>query len=468
MTNTIRVRMAPSPTGNLHIGTVRTALFNWLFARHHGGAYILRIEDTDRERSKKEFEDNLLEGFEWLGLKWDEFYRQSDRTKIYSKYIQKLLTEKKAFWCHHSETELEAERRQQFEAKDLPRHICVYKFKTQGHDSTKGGVIRLAVDTDSQRKLEFTDRIKGRIEFLQNLLGDFSIAKDLDTPLYNFAVAVDDYEMDISHVIRGEDHIANTPKQILIQEALGFKTPEYIHLPLILGEDRSKLSKRNGTTALSDYRELGYLPEAIVNFLGLLGWSPTKNNREILTKNELVEFFNLDGIHKSGAVFDVKKLRWVNNQYIRMMNDDGLLKALSPFVEKHFANARVDIIDKSGNLLRERLEFLDQISEFHYFFKQPVYQSDLLIWKKGSKDQAKNALNLIVSDLNNLNLNEKNIREALDLIAVKHFSEDRGAVYWPLRVALSGEIFSADPVQILLAIGLEETQTRIRMALSIL
>src|SRR3990167_9080148 len=296
----IRTRVAPSPTGNLHVGTAQSALYNFLFARHHGGEFILRIEDTDKERSKPEFEKNIMTGLEWLGLKWDEFYRSSERSALYEKYLQKLLEEKKAFWCYHSVEELEKEKEEQMTKKEAPRHICEHKY--QEPIGKEKQIIRLAVDENSTRVISFDDMVRGRIEFEQKVVGDLSLAKDLKTALYNFAVVVDDVEMEISHVIRGEDHISNTPKQILIFEALGAAVPQFAHLPLLLGEDRSKLSKRHGSTGVDQYREMGYLPEAMVNFLALLGWS-SKDNREIMTKNEIIEQFSLEEVHKSGAVF---------------------------------------------------------------------------------------------------------------------------------------------------------------------
>ncbi|MEK7153985.1 MAG: glutamate--tRNA ligase, partial [Patescibacteria group bacterium] len=319
MKKEIRVRMAPSPTGYLHIGIARTALFNYLFAKHNNGKFVLRIEDTDLERSEKKFEDDILTGLKWLGLSWDEFYKQSDRIPIYSKYIQKLLDNGRAFWCYHTEKELEQEKIEQSEKKELQRHVCKYKGEKTETGDIKRGIIRLVVDENSARKINFEDIIRGKVEFEERLLGDFSIAKNTETPLYNFAVVVDDYEMDITHVIRGEDHIANTPKQILLQEALGFERPQYAHLPLILGEDRSKLSKRHGAVSLNEYRKQGYLPEAIFNFLALLGFTPPEG-KEILSREELVEIFDLVKIHKSGAIFDTRKLDWLNGEYLKKLS----------------------------------------------------------------------------------------------------------------------------------------------------
>lgn len=242
----IKVRIAPSPTGNLHIGTARTALFNYLFAKSQGGKFVLRIEDTDLERSDKKFERDIIYGLKWLGLDWDEGpYKQSDRLNFYEKYILQLLNDGKAFWCYHTEEELEEEREEQMAKKEIPRHVCLYKFSHK-IEKDKKGIIRLAVNENSKRKIDFQDMIRERVEIEEKLLGDISIAKDYRIPLYNFAVVVDDYDMGITHVIRGEDHISNTPKQILIQEALGFPRPKYGHLPLILGPDKSKMSKRHG------------------------------------------------------------------------------------------------------------------------------------------------------------------------------------------------------------------------------
>ena len=463
----IRVRVAPSPTGNLHVGPAQSALYNFLFARHHNGDFILRIEDTDKERSKPEFEKNILAGLEWLGLKWDEFYRSSERAARYEKHLQKLLDEKKAFWCYHTVEELEKEKEEQMQKKEAPRHICEHKYQ-QPITSNQQPIIRLAVDENSTRVIGFDDVIRGRIEFEQKVVGDLSIAKDLNNALYNFAVAVDDVEMEISHVIRGEDHISNTPKQILIFEALGAAVPQFAHLPLLLGEDRSKLSKRHGSTGVDQYREMGYLPEAMVNFLALLGWS-SKDNREIMTKNEIIEQFNLEEVHKSGAVFDIKKLNWINSQYIKMFNDEGLAETAQPFIAKYFGEQPVEFILKIAPLLRERLEYFDQVKEFKYFFAEPEYETDLLVWKKSDLAGVKKALELakkvLESKIEWAIFDEKYIRAELDQLAERGFGGDRGAVYWPLRAALSGEKFSPDPVQIARIIGRKKTLTRIEKAI---
>jgi nondiscriminating glutamyl-tRNA synthetase len=461
MTKEVRVRIAPSPTGYLHIGTARTALFNWLFAQHNGGKFILRIEDTDLERSEKKFEDDILKGLEWLGLNWDEFYKQSDRTKIYSKYIQKLLDDGKAFHCYHSEEELEKERQEQIAGRGVLAHFCEYKNKPVEHAQT--GIIRLSVDRDSKRRIKFNDIIRGEIEFEERLLGDISIAKDTNTPLYNIAVVVDDYEMDITHVIRGEDHIANTPKQILLQEALGFERPEYAHLPLILGPDRSKLSKRHAVTSLAEYRDTGYLPEALLNFLALLGWTSDDSEKEILTKDKIVKQFSLDKVHKSGAVFDIKKLNWINSQYIKTYDDAELAELTAPFVEKNFGKQEKDYLIKISPLFRERLEYLDQVKEFHFFFREPEYDGGLLHWKDAGDEETKNSLAETEKIIEKIGVEDKEkLRGELDQLGKR--LTGRGLVYWPLRVALTGEKASPDPVDVTCILGKEKTLGRVKRA----
>src|SRR3989344_5005500 len=319
----VRTRIAPSPTGYLHVGTARTALFNFLFARHHGGEFILRIEDTDIERSEAKFEDDIVAGLKWLGIDWDDkITRQSERIDIYEKYLKTLLADGMAFYCPHSQAELDEERKKQAANKFSPQHTCDARGK-----KLEKGLIRFKNDTE--KTVKFKDEIRGEIEFDPALLGDFSFAKDLRTPLYNFAVVVDDATMEISHVIRGEDHISNTPKQILLEEALGLQQPIFAHLPLILGKDRSKLSKRHGATSVIDYKNGGYLPDALFNFMALLGWNPG-TEQEIFSKEELIKIFSIDRVHGSGAIFDMTKLDWMNGEYIRHKSPRELLKLARP------------------------------------------------------------------------------------------------------------------------------------------
>ncbi|MFH1990667.1 MAG: glutamate--tRNA ligase, partial [Patescibacteria group bacterium] len=338
----VRTRFAPSPTGLFHIGNVRTALFNFLFSKKNGGKFILRIEDTDTDRYKPEYENDIIETLKWLGLQWDEGpFRQSERIALYARYLKELLKNGDAFYCFHSKEFLEREHEKQIQDKEIPAHNCEFK-KVPLKDSEKrllkeSAIVRFRMPIDLE--ISFTDLIRGKINFNSSALeGDFSLAKaegpDKFLPLYNFAVVIDDFEMKISHVIRGEDHISNTPKQILIGQALGLPTPKFAHLPLILGSDKAKLSKREASVSVNEYREAGYLPEALLNFIALLGWNPG-TDEEILSLKELIEKFNLNKVQKSGAVFNTEKLDWFNGCYLRKLSIDELAKMAIPFLEKN-------------------------------------------------------------------------------------------------------------------------------------
>ncbi len=449
----VKVRFAPSPTGNLHIGGARTALFNWLFARHLGGEFILRIEDTDLERSKKEYEQNILDGLSWLGIAWDnaQLFRQTERLPIYKKYLQALLTDGKAFWCHHSVDELETERKEQEAKKEHPRHICADKGTDKAHQP--GQLIRLAVDAYSQRNIVFDDLVRGSVSWQEGSVGDLSLAKDLDTPLYNFAVVVDDVDMEITHVIRGEDHVSNTPKQILIYEALGKPLPQFGHLPLILNPDKTKLSKRAGATSVSDYRK-DYLPESLVNFMGFLGYT---FDRELLTKEEMAEQFDIARMHKSGAVFDIKKLNWINAKY---------MKRLDPHVFKELIG-KEKLPDAAIPLITERLEKLSDVEEFSYFWREPEYDAKLLQWKEATPEQLSDSLFAVKEMFRNVDIADKDeVRKQLDALGTTH--GNRGLAYWPLRVALTGRETSPDPVDIAFVLGRDEVLKRIDRALALL
>ncbi len=460
MQQEIRVRMAPSPTGHLHIGNIRTAIFNWLFARKNKATFILRIEDTDKERSKMEFEEELIGDLKWLGLGWDEFYRQSDRTQIYSKYIQKLLDTGKAFWCYHTPEELEKETKKQVETKMVPRHICDYKTKKKGQKGD--GVIRLAVDSESDRRIVFDDMIRGKIEFEASLLGDISIARSPDDALYHLAVVVDDYEMSISHIIRGEDHLSNTPKHILIQEALGFDSVVYAHIPLILAPDRSKLSKRNGNVSISYYKEGGYMPEALFNYLAFLGFTPP-GDREVLDKEKIMDVFDLAHVHKSGAIFDLKKLDWFNAEYIKELPDKKLATLLGPYIEKNFGVIDLEYLEKTLPLMRERLKKFSDVTDFRYFFGDIEYEPSLLNWKSYSAEDLKKSLMKIKEIIRISALKDKeDIREQFEELAKE--KGDRGLVYWPFRVAITGAKASPDPIDIAFVLGDVKVLARITKA----
>jgi len=445
----VKVRVAPSPTGFLHIGTAQSALYNWLFARKNGGEFHLRIEDTDKERSTKESEENIVEALTWLGIKWDgEVTRSTDNQPRYQELLQKLLNEDKAFYCHHTQEELDVERKEQELAKKPPRHVCAHKNSEMGKKS--GSIIRLKVGDKSDRIIVFDDAIRGRVEFKQALLGDFSIGRAVDDALYHFAVVVDDADMKISHVLRGEDHLSNTPKHILIYEALGLLIPVFAHLSLILAPDRSKMSKRHGETATTAFKK-DYLPEAIVNFLGTLSYTFSK---EIMTKEEMVEEFELSKVHKSGAVFDVKKLNWLNSQYIKKLSPEEFKKV----------SGISEIPDSAVSLITERLEKLSDAQNFDYFWKEPQYEKELLKWKKADLDKSAETLTevkKIIEDFDFQNDKEE-LRRLLDEFSTK--VGDRGLVYWPLRVALTGKDKSPDPVDVAYVIGKDKVLNRIEVA----
>jgi len=456
----IKVRIAPSPTGNLHIGTARTALFNWLFARKNAGEFILRIEDTDIERSDKKYEDNIIKSLRWLGLDWDgDIYRQSERLDIYEERIGQLIDSGKAFWCHHGKEELENEQKEQASKREAPRHICEHKKTELGKQ--KGQIIRLAVDESSNRVISFNDEIRGTIEWEEHLFGDFSLAKDFRTPLYNFAVAVDDIDMAISHIIRGEDHISNTPKQILIYEAFGVKPPVFAHLPLILASDRTKLSKRHGATSIEEYQN-DYLPEALVNFMGFIGYTYGK---EIINKEEMAEEFELKKVHKSGAIFDIKKLNWLNARYIKDLGIDKL---------RNLTGVK-EIPEKALPLITERLEKLSDVNNFDYLWQEPDYPTELLKWKNFDYPDVRNSLEKTKLILKGLEVGKDGAKEGLRILLdglAKELGDPsaplgagRGLVYWPLRVALTGRDKSPDPVDVAFVLGNEKTLERVEKAI---
>ncbi|MDO8466732.1 MAG: glutamate--tRNA ligase [bacterium] len=472
----VRVRIAPSPTGYLHIGTARTALFNWLFAKQNNGVFVLRIEDTDLERSEEKYEKDIIESLKWLGLDWDEGpIKQTDRLEVYEKYLNQLLAEGSVYYCFCSKEQLEEERQamlaQGFGSKYSGRcRLLTAEQVKENLKSTASHVIRLKVP---ETKITFTDIIRGDITFDAALMGDIAIAKDPRVPLYNFAVVVDDEEMAISHVIRGEDHIANTPKQILIQKALGFGSPEYGHIPLILNADRSKMSKRFSATSINEYREKGYLPETMVNFMALLGWHPAPQpsveargksavvEKEIFTAEELVKEFDINRIQKAGAIFNVDKLDWLNAQYIKKMDSKDLAKLLK--VKDTEQNLRI------VEATKERLKKLSDFQEMAGFFVEVAeYNPALLIWKTSTKEktlanlkEAEQIISAIISD----DFAKNKLDKVLMPIAE---ARGKGDFLWPIRIALSGLEKSPGPFEIMEVIGKKETLVRVAEAIKLL
>lgn len=437
-------RFAPSPTGYLHLGNARTAIFAYLFARHHRGKFILRIEDTDRERSTKEFEEMLLEDLKWLGLEWDEFYRQSERFDIYREYAQRLLDNGHAYPCFCTVEELERER-EEAEKKGIPYRYSgkcrllskeeVEAFKREGKPFT----IRFKVPDG--RVVVFEDLIKGAISIKVDDFGDFVIVRSDGSPTYNFVVVIDDALMGVTHVIRGEDHIPNTPKQILIYEALGFQVPKFAHLPVILGEDRSKLSKRHGAVSVRNYREEGYLPEALFNYLCLLGWSPPNTEREIFSKEELIELFRLEDVNSSPAVFSKEKLRWLNGVYIReVLSLDRLVEEFMPFLEREGLSAEKDYVRKVLEKTRDSFETLKEgVERLKVFFVEEVSYSQEAI-SLLENENSRRVLELFLHKLQERdNLSGQVVKELAKEIQ-KELNLKVKDVWHTLRASLTGEL----------------------------
>ncbi|MCL5407351.1 MAG: glutamate--tRNA ligase [Patescibacteria group bacterium] len=480
MNEEIRTRIAPSPTGLLHVGTAHTALFNWLFARSKQGKFIMRIEDTDKERSRDEFIDDITDGLIWLGLDWDEGpergdgygpYLQSKRFEIYKKYAQELLDNKKAYYCYCTPEELEKERKEQSKNKQAPKYsgrCCnltesqIAKFKAEGRKPS----VRFKVES---KQIKFKDLIKGIVEFDTGLFGDFVIMKSDGTPTFMFAGAIDDFLMKISHVIRGEDHLSNTPRQILLDEALNFAIPEYGHLPLILNPDRTKLSKRKNPTSLSeDFIKKGYLPEAMINFLVLMGWS-AESGQEFWTLKDLINEFSFDNVGKSPSVFDQKKLDFLNGYYIRKMSIGDLAKIAADFLGKNEMVKDGNKFMVALSLVQERLKNLSEIPEqIEFFFKEPSSYKDIIVPKNGTLEKTKKALVESLKYLEEENdFGRDSLEQLLRAVATKNgFSA--GVVLWPIRVALTGKIASPGTFEVLEALGKEESLKRIKKAIEVI
>ncbi|MBD1934739.1 MULTISPECIES: glutamate--tRNA ligase [Cyanophyceae] len=454
---TVRVRIAPSPTGNLHIGTARTAVFNWLFARHHGGKFILRIEDTDEMRSRPEYTQNILDGLSWLGLNWDEGpLFQSKRLDLYRQAIQTLLDKGFAYRCYTSEGELEEMREAQKARKEAPRYDNRHRNLTPEQQTAyeaegRRPVIRFKIDDD--REIAWNDLVRGRVSWkASDLGGDMVIARASDNPigqpLYNLAVVVDDIDMQITHVIRGEDHIANTAKQILLYEALGTTVPEFAHTPLILNQTGQKLSKRDGVTSIFDFKKMGYTAPALVNYMTLLGWTAPDSTKEIFTLEEAAKEFSFERVNKAGAKFDWDKLNWLNSQYLHKMPVDELLEQLIPYWQE--AGYEFDPVsdrpwlEKLTSLLGASLVRLqDAVEMSRIFFSQTVaYSEEALtqLQQEGSDTAFSGILNALE------NHQSLSVEVAQDIIkqVTKEKNLKKGLVMRSLRAALTGELHGPD------------------------
>lgn len=439
MDTKVVTRFAPSPTGQFHLGGVRSALYNYLFAKQNKGIYILRSEDTDKERSKKEYEDGFLELFDWLGLKPDKFFRQSERTEIYKKYLEKMIADGFAYISKE-------------EIKEIGQRSEVIRFK------------------NPNKKITFSDIVLGEITFDTTDLKDFVIARSLTEPLYHFTVVVDDSEMAVTHIIRGQEHIANTPRQILIQEAIGAKRPLYAHMPLILGKDRAKLSKRDPEVIPAlEYRDLGYLPGAIINFMALIGWNPG-GEQEVLTLPELIEKFDLRKIQKSGGIFNSEKLDWLNKEHIKLLPPQEIEKNILEWLPLDKKDPKLvpiilDRISKWGDVK----DMADR-GELDIFFKAPEMDKaklkEKILYKNSTPEKITNNLKLAIKalgDLREKDFTKENIKNSLMKIADS--LESRGELLHPVRYALSGMDKSPDPFIIAEILGKNETLSRLQKAL---
>ena len=475
----VRVRLAPSPTGNLHIGTARTAVFNWLFARHHQGTFVLRIEDTDSARSRSEYTDNIKSGLEWLGLNWDEGpFFQTQRLDKYQQAVQTLIDKGVAYPCYCSAEELDQMRETQKSQGKAPgydnrhRHLTPeekQQFEAQGRKP----VIRFIIDSD--RTIEWQDTIRGTVTWKGgDLGGDMVIARAADDngaygqALYNLAVVVDDIDMNISHVIRGEDHIANTAKQILLYEALDAEIPTFAHTPLILNTDGKKLSKRDGVTSIDEFRKMGFLSEALVNYMILLGWTFPDSTKEIFSLEEAAAEFDLDRVNKAGAKFDWDKLDWINSQYLHKMPADKLTDLLIPYWQE--AGYAVDKIDRSWlesltALTAPTLNRLtDVIKETSVFFEDDFSYTDEAMELLGQEEVAA-ILSEIIAGINNTEMTEEDAKALIKQVT-KSQKVKKGLVMRSLRASLTGELHGPDLTQTWLLLNkLGSDKTRLQRTL---
>ncbi len=466
----VRVRIAPSPTGYLHVGNLRTALFNYLFAKNKGGKFILRIEDTDLDRSTKESEKNLMEVMKWCGLDWDEGpdvqgnygpYRQSERLDIYRKYAQKLLEENKAYECYLTNEEInEYHERALSEGKPpfyYDREIQKKSDEVKDERIKNGVKPAIRFITKQDKEIVVNDLIKGKVTFQPNTVGDFFLIRNNGMPTYNYAVVIDDALMKITHVIRGDDHLSNTLRQILLYEAFGFKQPEFAHVSMILGSDRQKLSKRTGKTAVEQYRDEGYLPEALINYLLLLGWSHPEG-KEIMPLNEMVKAFSLDRVSSNPAIFDIDKLKWINSHYVRELPLDDIANRAKPFFEKEGYEIKdYEWYKKVIDAVRDSVVVLSEFPQrARSFFKSDKVDLELT-------DNQNAAFKAFADEVvKEDNLTEESIVK-LSKKTMKEFSMKGREFYHTLRLILTGSESGVELSKLMPIIGAKEIKRRINL-----
>jgi len=484
MSEKVRVRFAPSPTGFLHIGGARTALFNWLYARRMGGTFILRIEDTDLARSTKESEEAIIHDLKWLGLDWDEGpeiggdfgpYRQTDRLNLYREATEKLLANGQAYHCYCTPEELEA-RREEAAKKGVPFKYdgrCYHLTEQEKAAKEQAGikpVVRFHIPSGIGNVV-VDDLVRGRVEFDSEGLGDFIIVKSDGIPAYNFAVVIDDYNMKMTHIIRAEEHLPNTPRQILLYQALGYEMPKFAHISMILGPDRTKLSKRHGATSVTQYEEQGYLPEALVNYLSLLGWSP-EEERELYLPQELCKIFSLDRVAKNPAVFDNDKLNWMNGSYIRQKDVAELTQMVMPYLqEKGYATAQPEgeELTKLQMMIasvKDHLDVLSQITDrLDVFFTEDIVIADPHLRDTLQGEQIPQVMTAFKEKIAAMeDLTVENVQQMLKKLP-KELGLKPKLVLFPIRVALTGlgagpELYNLIPI-----LGKEKVYQRLEMSL---
>ncbi|MCR5260833.1 MAG: glutamate--tRNA ligase [Candidatus Gastranaerophilales bacterium] len=470
----IRVRIAPSPSGNLHVGTARTALFNYLFAKKNNGKFVLRIEDTDLERSNEAYTQNIFDSLKALGLNWDEGpdvggnygpYKQSERFDIYPKYAQMLVEKGYAYECFCTQEELEAEKEESMRNKTAHVYSGRCRNLTEEQKAqfrAEGRKPSIRFHVPKGKEIVFNDMVKGELKFKTDLIGDFVIMKSNGTPTYNFAVVIDDMLMKINHIIRGEDHISNTPKQILIYEALGAEVPTFGHLGMILAPDRSKLSKRHGATAVSEFVEKGYLTEALVNFVALLGWSPSDGN-EIKTVDEIAQDFRIHEVSSSNSVFEYDKLNWMNGQYIKKLDLKVLAEKLKPYLTKYDLNELTEEqYLKMVEITREPLTLLSDITDdVPYFFGEyPEIDDEARAHIDSEIGQM--VLKDVMSKIDGWDFN--NLHQILE--DFRTYFKEQGIkakiTMWAVRAAVTGRTRGADMCGIMEVLGKDKVKKRIQ------
>lgn len=483
----VRVRIAPSPSGNLHVGTARTALFNYLYAKKVGGKFVLRIEDTDAERTSQAYIDNIFDSLKALGLNWDEGsdvggpygpYTQSERFDIYPKYVQILLEKGFAYECFCTPEELEAEK----EEATKNKKAYVYSKKCEKlNDIEKDRLraegrkpaIRFSVEKATKAFhdssiIHFDDLVKGDLHQDTNLIGDFVIMKSNGSPTYNFAVVIDDMLMKISHIIRGEDHISNTFKQILIYEALGAEVPRFGHLGMILAPDRSKLSKRHGATAVSEFVEKGYLTDALINFVALLGWAPSDGN-EIKSVDEIAQDFRINEVSSSNSIFEYDKLNWMNSQYIKKLDINDLKERLKPFLTKYDLSTMTDEqYTHMVEITRDPLTILSDITDaVSYFFGEDVEIDPEVQTTVLDTEVSQDVLKTFAEQAKDWEWTEENLHEKLE--EFRGFYKEKGVkakvTMWAIRAAVTGRTRGADMVGTLVILGKDKTLHRVTKAI---